>query len=95
MLQEAISYLCEHGNKAYVAFLNARKAFDTVWHEGLFVKLNHGGVPLSLWHILLSWYCQCRSSVIWEHFCSPSVPIRQGVRQGAVLSPLLYFLFVD
>ena len=95
VLQETIAYLRERGRKVYVAFLDARKAFDTVWHEGLFVKLSHAGVPLSLWHILLSWYRQCHSSVLWEHSCFPSFPIRQGVCQGAVLSPLLYSLFVD
>ena len=89
VLQKTIAYLHESGRKIYLAFLDARKAFDTVWHEGLFVKLDHAGIPLSLWHILLSWYCQCRSSVLWEHSCSPSFPIRQGVHQGAVLSPLL------
>ena len=32
------------------------------------------------------------AAVLWEHSC---FPIRQSVRRGAVLSPLLYFLFVD
>ena len=82
VFQEAIIYLRERGRKVYVAFPDARKAFDTVWHEGLFVKLYHAGVPLSLWYLLLFWYRQCRSSVFWEHSCSQSFPIRQGVRQA-------------
>ena len=36
ILQEAVQ---SNNLKAYVAFLDAQKAFDTVWHEGLFVKL--------------------------------------------------------
>ena len=32
--------------------------------------------------------------VAQSYSCSPSFPIRQGVRQGAVLSPLLHSLFV-
>ena len=33
ILQETIQHLREHGKKAFVAFLDVRKAFDTVWHE--------------------------------------------------------------
>ena len=31
----------------YVAFLDVKKAFDTVWHEGLFVKLHQYRFPLT------------------------------------------------
>ena len=32
ILQEAIETIRSKGNKAYVAFLDMKKAFDTVWH---------------------------------------------------------------
>ena len=38
ILEEAIKHTREQHKKAYVAFVDARKAFDTVWHEGLFVN---------------------------------------------------------
>jgi len=44
VLHEAVQSLRDSGNKAYVAFLDVRKAFDTVWHEGLLVKLHQNGV---------------------------------------------------
>ena len=40
-MQEAITSIREAGSKAYVAFLDVRKAFDTVWHDALLVKLYH------------------------------------------------------
>ena len=33
------SHIREKGKKAYVALLDTRKAFNTVWHDGLFHKL--------------------------------------------------------
>ena len=44
VLQESIANLRESNKKAFVALLDVRKAFDTVWHNGLFFKLFHAGV---------------------------------------------------
>ena len=38
-LKESILYGKENRSKVYVCFLDARQAFDRVWHDGLFLKL--------------------------------------------------------
>ena len=95
ILQEAIASACEAGNKAFVAFLDVKKAFDTVWHAGLLVKLHQKGVTGHLWHMISSWYSSSSSCVLWEGKCSLSFVLNQGVRQGGTLSSFLYVLFVD
>ena len=95
ILQEAIQSLRDKGRKAYVAFLDVKKAFDTVWHEGLFVKMHQKGISGPIWHIINRWYTSCSSAVLWNSQLSEEFPIEQGVRQGGVLSPFLYCLFVD
>ena len=95
ILQEAISFVHERKKKAFVAFLDVRKAFDTVWHAGLLVKLYKNEIPLYIWHILDAWYSSSYSTVIWNSCTSRQFPVKQGVRQGAVLSPLLYSIFVN
>ena len=39
VLQEAISASLEQKSKVFAAFLDVRKAFDTVWHRGVMVEL--------------------------------------------------------
>ena len=95
VFQEAIFFLREKKKKAFVAFLDVKKAFDTVWHAGLFVKLFQCNVPPYIWHILDVWYSCSISAVVWDSQVSRSFPIKQGVRQGSILSPLLYSIFVN
>ena len=75
--------------------LDVKKAFDTVWHQGLFVKLQRKGIPTRIWHVLNNWYTSSSCSVLQCGNHSRSFPILQGVHQGAILSPLLYSIFVD
>ena len=95
ILQETINHLRERKKKAYVAFLDVSKAFNTVWHEGLLVKLHHKGLPHRFWHIIKNSYSNATSLVLSSGSHSNPFPLHQGVRQGAILSPLLYSIFVD
>ena len=80
ILQEAISSVREAGSKAYVAFLNIKKAFDTVWHAGLLVKLHQKGVTGHLWRLINSWYTYSSSCVLWNGTRASSFVLKQGVR---------------
>ena len=68
---------------------------DTVWHEGLLLKLHQKGVPHHLWHLIHNSYSKASSSVLHSGAHSHTFPLLQEVRQGAILSPLLYSIFVD
>ena len=79
----------------YVALLDAEKAFDKVWHDGLFNKLEKTNIDPAHNALLRSFYSDLESQVFWDGKTSESIPILQGVRQGGVLSPLLYNVFID
>ena len=42
----------EMSSRVFVAYLNGRKAFDTVWRKCLMFKLNRLGVKGELWEII-------------------------------------------
>ncbi|XP_063961110.1 uncharacterized protein LOC129267838 [Lytechinus pictus] len=84
-----------HKFPTYLALLDAEKAFDTVWHRGLFEKLKSSHLDPSIQDMLESMYHGIESKVFWKGAASNPIPITQGVRQGGVMSPLLYTAFVD
>ena len=52
-------------------------------------------VFLHTWRILRKWYQSTICTVLWDGEQSHPFNIKQGVKQGAVLSTLLYSLFVN
>lgn len=95
LLHESIYYTKENNSKLYVCFLDAQKAFDKVWHEGLFLKLFEMGVDLYLWQILGSFHNHLSSYVLFCEFKSVEFNISRGTRQGGVLSPFLFLCFIN
>ncbi|XP_063953897.1 uncharacterized protein LOC135153720 [Lytechinus pictus] len=94
-LQLSIEINSSYKNSTYVAFLDAQKAFDCVWHDGLFKKIRDTTVHPSIVALLAESYKDANSKVLWEGRASNSILLEKGVRQGAILSPSLYTLFID
>ena len=76
-------------------FLDASKAFDRVEHWSLFKKLIDINVPLVVVRLLVHWYRQQTLCVKWDRNTSSFFTVTNGVRQGGILSPCLFTLYVD
>ena len=78
-----------------VLLMHASKAFDTVDHTILLGKLLSRGLPNAMVHFLLRWYQSQRLRTKWNGFTSDAFSVSWGVRQGGVLSPVLFTLYID
>ena len=76
-------------------FLDASKAFDKINHWVLFKKLLNRGVPIYLVKVLCYWYQHQSMYVKWGSTLSSKFQVTNGVRQGGVLSPLLFNVYVN
>jgi hypothetical protein len=95
LVEEAINEAKDLAHPLAMATLDAEKAFDVVWHDGLIRKLFHLGIPTHLLQIISQLQTEATSCVQWNQDISEEFQVLQGIRQGAKLSPLLYKIFVD
>ena len=96
MIKMVVSRYINSGSKVYGCFLDASKAFDRVDHGLLFQKLVKRGLPPPILNFLLSWYRSQKMRVQWSPGClSNSFNVSNGVRQGGVLSPFLFAVYLD
>jgi len=80
----------------YVALVDMRAAFDTVWRDGLWHKLQAMGVPHKLIRILREIYSHGKFRVAANGETGPDVEAATaGVLQGDVLSPDLFKAFIN
>lgn len=94
-LKESIDRYIEQQSTVYLCFLDASKAFDRVNHFSLFNKLINGGVPGYLVRILVFWYSNQVMCVRWGTTMSKGFKVTNGVRQGGILSPYLFNIYLD
>ena len=94
-LKCTIDYFTSRNSNVFAAFLDCSKGFDKVNHSGIYIKLMQRKVPLCILNLLVYWYSNLTSVVRWNSSLSYSFSVRSGVRQGGVLSPHLFAIYVD
>ena len=78
-----------------MASLDATKAFDKVNHYRMYAILLRRGLPSVFVNILINWYGKLRVQVRWRDKMSVLFRVKSGVRQGGILSPTLFNIYVD
>ena len=94
-LKQTINYYTDNGSNVYCSFLDASKAFDRLVHSGLFLKLLQREVPMIFLDIIINWYSALQCRVKWGDAFSSWFDVVAGVRQGGVLSPEFYSIYID
>ena len=94
MLNDVSAYYNSKGSPLYVCSLDAEKCFDSIWHPALFFKLMHK-IPACYWVLLFRWYSNLQAYVKWNGSYSDRICVSKGVRQGSVLSPCLFNIFIN
>ena len=90
LITEAFAEAADQKMPLYTAFLDASKAFDVVWHQGLLAKIAELGIEGNLWLLYQDLYNDMTSMVKWQGAFSEEFTEQQGVRQGGIPSTELF-----
>jgi hypothetical protein len=85
----------EYNQELYLCFIDYQKAFDCVQYDKLWAILRQTGIPEHLIYLLKSLYLDQEAAVRTEDGCTDYFKVEKGVRQGCILSPVLFNLYAE
>jgi hypothetical protein len=94
-VRNVVENFISYGSTVNVCTLDLSKAFDRMNHYVVFFKLMDRNFPAPLLALLEMWFSISATCVKWCGDVSYFFRPRAGVRQGGVLSPLLFSLAID
>lgn len=95
VLKTAVEYSLLKKRKVYAFFIDFKAAFDWVDRQSLFIKLHNKGLSTKIIKIVKKLYEHTKSAVWNGQELSQWFSTKNGVKQGCILSPILFTLFID
>ena len=92
---ETIQYFTQMRSPVYVIFIDASKAFDRLSHIELFDILSERNMCPLIRRLLFNLYGNQQFQIRWNNCLSNMYNMTNGVKQGAVLSPILFTMYID
>ncbi len=95
VLRQMIEKILEVQGSMALGFVDLEKAFDTVLREMVMATLRWMGVPEAEVKMVEGVYEKTISRVVVGEGASEEFEVKIGLRQGSVLSPLLFIAVLD
>ena len=81
--------------KLFTCFVDFKKAFDSVWHSGLLYRLLQYNVGGKFYDLIKNLYSKTKCAIKQSSCRTDYFNYNRGVRQGCILSPLLFNLYIN
>ncbi|BHF65050.1 hypothetical protein SprV_0200805900 [Sparganum proliferum] len=94
-LRRILEFHHSHQQPTAVCFLDFAAAFDSVYRESLWRTMALDGVPAKILAMTKAYYRPTIARVLVSNNLSQPFGIRSGVRQGCILSPILFNCAID
>ncbi|CAM1325864.1 Uncharacterised protein r2_g3476 [Pycnogonum litorale] len=85
----------QHQQDLYHVFIDFKKAFDRVWHAALWATMKKYNISANLVKMIQDLYDKATSAVLFNGHIGDWFHTTVGVRQGCLLSPTLFNVFLE
>lgn len=93
--KEVVNHYRCNGSDVYSCLLDASKAFDRLHFGKLFRILLKRNIPLGIIRLLFDSYIRQQACALWGGNRSPYFNISNGIKQGGILSPVFFTIYID
>jgi hypothetical protein len=94
-LTETIKARARKGQSTFACFLDIKKAYPSMHRATMLRKLAKAGVDGKLWRIISEMYTSTKTQIKVGDVLSDPYWVEVGLREGSVISPTLYSVFID
>ncbi|XP_055839011.1 uncharacterized protein LOC129906997 [Episyrphus balteatus] len=95
VLHSIVDFFLAQNKKLYVFFIDFKAAFDTIDRNALMYKLYRSGMSFKFGRVLQNLYRETIAAVWDGKKISQWFETKSGVKQGCMLSPSIFALFID
>ena len=79
----------------YHVFIDFKKAFERVWHAALWATMKNYNISTNLIRVTKNLYNEATKAVLFNSSIGDWFRTTVGVRQGCLLSPTLFNIFLE
>lgn len=94
-LRIIIEQSAEWQSPLYLAFIDFEKAFDSIDRECMWRILEIYGIPPKILNLIKGLYDGYKCQIIHDGVLSNPIDVTSGVKQGCILSPILFVTVLD
>ena len=96
LIMKEIVNICKANKKeAILTYLDVTKAYDKAWLDAILYVLHKEGLRNKLWLIVKNLNSNLKTTILTKHGPTREITIKDSIRQGGVLSVVLYALMMD
>ena len=96
LIMKEVIHICKTNKKeAILTYLDVTKAYDKAWLDAIMYVLHKEGINNKLWLLVKNLNTNLKTTILTKHGPTRKITIKDSIRQGGVLSVVLYALMMD
>ena len=95
IMKEIVNICKAKKEEAILTYLDVTKAYDKAWLDAIMYVLHKEGIKSKLWLLVKNLNTNLKTTILTKYGPTRKITIRDSIRQGGVLSVVLYALLMD